>query len=383
VSTNCDFQENEVNRTSLRRIAAPGIAALALTLTVSACGAANESGSDSGSKTGSDTTLSGDLSGAGSSAQEKAQEAWATGFQGANDGVTVNYDPVGSGDGRKQFIAKGVSFAGSDSALNDDEGELTAAKKRCDGEDPIEVPAYVSPIAVVYNLDGVDSLQLSPKTIAGIFDNKITKWNDPAIAADNPDAKLPATAITPVHRSDDSGTTKNFTDYLGKASGGAWKYDAADAFPAKGEAAEGTSGVISAVTNGKGTIGYADESQAGSLGQAKIKVGNEYVEATADGAAKEVAISKPTAGRSDVDMAVDLDRTTTEAGAYPIVLLSYVIACQHYADAGEAALVKSYLEYAISSEGQAAAAKNAGSAPLDSAVADKANAIVEKISAKS
>jgi phosphate transport system substrate-binding protein len=379
VSTNCDFQENEVNRTSLRRIAAPGVAALALTFAVSACGAANESASNSGSKSDADASLSGDLSGAGASSQEKAQEAWATGFQGVHDGVTINYDPLGSGDGRKQFIAKGVSFAGSDSALNDDEGELSAAKKRCGGTDPIEVPAYVSPIAVVYNLEGVDSLQLSAKTIAGIFDNKITKWNDPAIAGENPDAKLPATAITPVHRSDDSGTTKNFTDYLGKASDGAWTHDAEDAFPVKGEAAEGTSGVISAVTNGKGTIGYADESQAGSLGKVKVKVGDAYVEPTADGAAKVVAISKPTEGRSDVDMAVDLDRTTTEAGAYPVVLLSYLIACQSYDDAGEAALVKAYLEYAISSEGQAAAAKNAGSAPLDSGVADKAKAIVEKI----
>jgi phosphate transport system substrate-binding protein len=373
-----------VNRTSLRRIAAPGIAALTLGLALSACGAANESSSSSsgsGSSSGTSAELSGDLSGAGSSAQEKAQEAWATGFQGTNSGVTVNYDPVGSGDGRKQFIAKGVSFAGSDSALNDDEGELSAAKKRCSGQDPIEVPAYVSPIAVIYKLDGVKSLQLSSKTIAQIFDNKITKWNDPAIAAENKGVTLPALAITPVHRSDDSGTTKNFTDYLNKASG-AWKYDAADAFPTKGEAAEGTSGVVSAVSGGKGTIGYADESQAGSLGQVKVKVGSAYVAPSAEGAAKVVANSPATKGRPAVDMAVDINRTTTAAGEYPIVLASYLIACQTYADKNEAALVKSYLEYAVSSEGQAAAAKNAGSAQLDSAVAAKAKAIVEKISAK-
>ena len=102
--------------------------------------------------------------------------------------------------------------------------------------------------------------------------------------------------------------------------------------------------MISAVTNGKGTIGYADESQAGSLGKVKVKVGDAYVEPSAEGAAKVVAISKPAEGRSDVDMAVDLDRTTTEAGAYPVVLLSYLIACQTYDDASEAALVKAYLE---------------------------------------
>ena len=139
--------------------------------------------------------------------------------------------------------------------------------------------------------------------------------------------------------------------------------------------------MISAVSNGQGTIGYADESQAGSLGKVLVKVGENYVEPTAEGAAKVVAISPASKDRSAVDMAVDLDRTTTEAGAYPVVLLSYLIACPTYADASEAALVKSYLEFAISSEGQAAAKENAGSAPLDSSVADKAKSIVEKISA--
>ena len=210
-----------MNRTSLRRIAAPSVAALALGLSMTACGAANETKSTGSSSSSSSKAadLSGDLSGAGSSAQQKAQEAWATGFQGANSGATVNYDPVGSGDGRKQFIAKGVSFAGSDSYLSDDQGELTAAKTRCAGQDPIEVPAYVSPIAVVYNLEGVDSLQLSAKTLAGIFDNKITKWNDPAIVAENPNATLPTGAITPVHRSDDSGTSPTTSTRPARAPG--------------------------------------------------------------------------------------------------------------------------------------------------------------------
>ena len=241
------------------------------------------------------------------------------------------------------------------------------------------MPAYVSPIAVVFNVQGVDKLQLSAKTIALIFDGKITTWNDKAIAAENPDAKLPDLRIVPVHRSDDSGTTKNFTDYLGKASGGSWKYDAADTFPTKGEAAEGTSGVVAAVTNGKGTIGYADDSQAGSLGKVAVKVGDSYTEPSAEGAAKVVAVSKPAPSASATDLAVDLDRTTTEAGAYPVVLLSYLIACPTYTDQSEADLVKAYLTYAVSSDGQQAAADNAGSAPLDSGVADKATAVVEKI----
>ena len=131
--------------------------------------------------------------------------AWQAGFQTANPDVTVNYDPVGSGGGREQFIAGGIPFAGSDAYLTDDEGELSKAKERCNGEDPIEVPDYVSPIAVIYNVDGVDNLQLDGSTIAQIFAGKITKWDDPAIADQNPDADLPSETITPVHRSDDSG----------------------------------------------------------------------------------------------------------------------------------------------------------------------------------
>ncbi len=175
-----------MNRTSLRRIAAPSVAALALGFALSACGAGNET--DNASSGSSD--LSGKLDGSGSSAQESAMDAWRAGFQKANSGVTINYDPAGSGAGVEKFNAGGVDFAGSDAALDPEKGEVDAAKKRC-GADAIEVPNYVSPIAVVFNLEGVDKLNLAPKTIAGIFAGKIKTWDDAAIKADNPDAKLP------------------------------------------------------------------------------------------------------------------------------------------------------------------------------------------------
>lgn len=372
--------------TILRRAMVPGVAAMTV-FALTACGASNEesdatdSGTDGGS--GETTSLAGDLNGAGASSQEKAQEAWATGFQGQNPDVTVNYNAIGSGDGRKQFIEGGTLFAGTDSYFKDDEGELTAAKERCNGEDIIEVPAYISPIAVVYNLPEVPELKLDADTTAKIFDGKITKWNDPAIAALNEGAKLPDTAITPVHRQDDSGTTKNFTDYLGKAAPDSWSYEAEDAFPVKGGvSAEGTSGVVSAVQNGEGTIGYADESQAGELGKVSIKVGEEFVAPSAEGAAKMVPVSTPVEGAAETQMVFDIDRTTTEAGAYPVVLISYLAACQHYDSEDEANLVKGYLTYIVSEEGQQAAADNAGSAPLDSATSEQATAIVEVIAAK-
>ena len=363
-----------MNRTSIRRAVLPGIAVLTLALT--GCAAGNEDSGDSGS------SLSGTLNGGGSSAQEAAQGAWRAGFQTDNSDVTVNYDPVGSGTGRENFISGAYMFAGSDSALSTEEGELDKAKERCGG-DVIEVPAYVSPIAVVYNLEGVDNLQLSSKVIGDIFAGKITKWNDPEIAADNPDAKLPATTITPVHRSDDSGTTANFTDYLEQTSEGSWKYPADDTWPIKGgEAGEGTSGLVAAVQAGDGTIGYADESQVGDLGVAAIKVGSDYNLPSADGAAKVLANSPKVSGRGANDMAIEVDRTTTEAGSYPLSLTSYLIACPTYDSASDADMVKGYLSYIVSEDGQKTAAEQAGSAPLDPSLQQEAAKIVDQIAAK-
>ena len=266
-------------------------------------------------------SLSGTLNGGGSTAQESAQGAWRAGFQDDNSGATVNYDPVGSGTGRENFIARPTSFAGSDSGLSDDEGELTAAKERCGGDDAIEVPAYVSPIAVVFNLDGVDDAEpRRPRRSPTIFDGKITKWNDPAIAADNPGVDLPDTAITPVHRSDDSGTTTNFTDYL--SQGQRRRLDlrprrhrgrSRAARPPRAPRAS-----IAAVKGGEGTIGYADESQAGGpRHRRRSRSASEFNAPSADGAAKVVAASPPVEGRADVDMAIDIDRTTTDVRRLP------------------------------------------------------------------
>ncbi|HVD28005.1 MAG TPA: substrate-binding domain-containing protein, partial [Mycobacteriales bacterium] len=126
-------------------------AAFAGTLSLAACGASNEGGSDSASDTSSAAQLSGDLVGAGSSAQQAAMQAWQAGFNSSQPGVNFSYDPVGSGGGREQFLAGGVDFAGSDSALTDE--ELSKAADRCGSAGVFELPNYISAIAVVYNLD--------------------------------------------------------------------------------------------------------------------------------------------------------------------------------------------------------------------------------------
>jgi phosphate transport system substrate-binding protein len=353
--------------------------AAVLAVGVAACGSSsNESSSSSGGE------VSGEIAGAGSTAQQAAQEAWIAEFESENSGATISYDAVGSGGGREQFIAGGVAYAGSDAALSPEEGELEKAEKRCEPGELIEVPDYISPIAIIYNLPGVEELKLDPETLAKIFAQEITSWDDPAIAKDNPGVELPSTRITPVNRSDESGTTQNFTEYLSEVVPSVWKFEVSGDWPVKGgEAASGTSGVVEAVSAGEGAIGYADASQAGELSIAKVKVGSEWAEPTAEAAAKvleESPLDKELSSGKHV-LAYKLDRKTESEGTYPIVLTSYLIACTKYGSAGEAEAVKAYAEYVVSPEGQELAAEQAGSAPLSAALTKKVTPAVEAIEA--
>ncbi|WP_338403852.1 phosphate ABC transporter substrate-binding protein PstS [Cellulosimicrobium arenosum] len=355
----------------------------ALALTLAACGSddpVGDAGGDSGTESSTDaaTDLSGELSGAGASSQESAMEAWRAGFQSTNPDVTVNYDPVGSGGGRTQFLAGGTGWAGSDAALDDE--ELTKSQEVCGPDGAIDLPVYVSPIAIIYNLPDLPEVNLAPETLAGIFNGDITTWDADEIAADNPDADLPSTAITPVHRSDESGTTENFTDYLAATAGDAWGHEASGDWPTQGgESAQGTSGVVQTVQAGEGTIGYADASKAGELGTASIKVGEEWVAYSPEAAAEVVDASPRVEGRGEHDIAVELDRKTVESGAYPLVLVSYAIACSNYEDEATGELVKAFLTYISSDEGQQASASAAGSAPISEDLRTDVHAAIEAI----
>lgn len=360
-----------MKRTTVRAPAV-GLAATVLLFGLGACSAANESATDN-----ADSSLSGTLNGGGASSQESAVTAWRQGFQTAHPDVTVNYDPVGSGGGREQFLAGGLSFAGSDAYLSDAETE--EAEKRCASE-VLSVPVYVSPIAVIHRVDGVSDLQLDPETLGAIFEGTITNWDDPAITATNPGADLPSSTITPVHRADDSGTTENFTDYLAATSGGSWTGGSVESWPiTRGEAADGTSGVVSAVKAGSGTIGYADASQAGDLGTVAVKVGDDFVQPEPEAAARVLDTATAVDGRATTNMALTIDRTTTAEGVYPIVMVSYQFACEQYEDAAEQELVKSWLTWVASSEGQQKSAKSAGSAPLTSDFAAKVQSVIDTI----
>jgi phosphate transport system substrate-binding protein len=344
-----------------------------LALAVAACGSSNNSSSG----------VSGTIAGAGSSAQQAAQEAWKAKFEDQNSGATVSYDPIGSGGGRDQFIAGGnTDFAGSDSPFDDT--ELPKATQRCQGGggDLVQIPNYVSPIAIVYNLSGVDNLQLSPDVTAKIFKGEITTWDDPAIKADNPGVSLPSTKITPVHRSDESGTTANFTDYLHGAAPSVWTFDPDGNWPLKtGESGAQTSGMVQAVKAGDGAIGYADASQAQDLGVAKVKVGNTYVAPSADGAANDFDQSQkdPALSQGKYVFAYTVQRTPTDPSSYPVLLVSYLMGCTKYDSTDTTKTVKAYFNYIISSDGQQAAAQNAGSAPLPPGITKEDQTAIDAI----
>ena len=350
------------------------VGALALT----GC-AANEGGSTTPSSAPSDaavSTLSGTIAGAGASSQGAAQESWIAAFQTANEAVTISYDPSGSGAGREAFIGGGIAFAGTDSSLSDD--EIAGGFEGCVDDSFIQVPAFVDPIAVVFNIDGVDELKLDAATLAAIFKGDITSWDDAAITAQNPGVTLTGN-ITAVHRSDDSGTTKNFTDYLGKNAPDIWTEKAADPFPyPTGTGAQGTSGVIEAVKSASGAIGYAAASRADTLGIAMIKVGDEYVAFSNEAAAAVVDGSPAADNATDTNLAIKLNRTTTNPAEYPLVLVSYLLACGEYKDAAVAPIAKAFLAFVTSAEGQEVAAST-GAAPMSAAQISAVQSVVATI----
>lgn len=366
-------------RSSRGRKALTATAALALSFSMAACGAANEGGgTGDGSAAASDA--SGSIKGAGASSMEKAQNEWMASFTDEAPDASVEYAPDGSGTGREKFINGAVDFAGSDSAMAKEEFD-SAKDKGCAGE-TIQFPIYVSPIAVAYNLEDVDDLNLSAPVIADIFNGKITKWNDPEIAKDNEGVDLPDTKITPVNRSDESGTSENFASYLSEAAPDNWEHEPSDVWPVKGgEAAKGTSGVVDTISAGEGNIGYADASQIGEdLDAAKIQAGDDFIEYSPDAAAKVLDSAERTDDSSKTDYAVKLDRGDAGEGVYPVVLVSYAIACTEYDDPEKAETVKGYLEYAVSEDGQKAAEEAAGSAPLSEASTKNATDALAEIS---
>ena len=206
-----------MQRVRIQGVTTAGVALVATALSLSACSSGSGSSSSgstaSSSSSSSAANLTGMLDGSGSTLQLVYQQAAIQAFKTVQPGMTVNYGAGGSGKGRTDLAAGVVNYAGSDSPIPAKE---TANFK---GKTVLYFPDVISPVTVSYNLSGVKNLKLSAPVIAGIFQGKITSWNNSAIAADNPGVSLPSTPVTIAHRSDSSGTTQNFSQFLVDASG--------------------------------------------------------------------------------------------------------------------------------------------------------------------
>jgi phosphate transport system substrate-binding protein len=350
------------------------------TLALSACGTDSQGSTSSAPTGGSSATAAtscatGDLKGAGSTFQKNIVAQWIKDYAAACSGATIDYQGVGSGAGITQFGAGTIDFAGSDSVMKPD--EQAAADKRC-GNPAIHLPITAGGIAIMYKLSSVKDLQLSPATIAGIFQGSIKKWDDPAVKADNPSASLPSTGITAVHRSDSSGTTSVFSKFVNATAPSDWKLGEGKElkWPASIQGAKGSDGVTQAVAGSEGAVTYAEVSYAtaSGLGVAKVKNGaGEY--AALDGASVGKALEGASVPASGSDLQVKYDFANTTPGAYPITALSYEIVCSKGTPAAKLALLKAFLTYDVTT-GQAAA-DSLGFAPLPQSIADKVKTAVD------
>ncbi len=328
-------------------------------------------------------SLTGEYAGAGASSQQTAVEAWIEGFRSQAPNATVAYNPSGSGAGVSTFLTGSTVWAGSDKALSAE--EIEQSKSVCASGTAFDVPVYVSPIAVAFNLDGISTagkhVNMDAATIAKVFNGEITRWNDPAITEQNPGLDLPNLTSTVVHRSDKSGTTLNFVSYLKDVAPSAWPHDLSENWPNEvGQGAKGTSGVVSTIKQANGTIGYADFSQVGDLGTIAVKVGDDYTPISADAASKVIADSPvDTSVDGDNRIVIDINHKTAATGAYPIVLVSYDIVCPAYKESNDATFAKAWLTYVTSAEGQKAAQDAAGTAPLPSNLTGKITASIDQI----
>ena len=323
----------------------------------------------------------GSILASGSSAQQNAIESWIRDYQKACTGATINYKTSSSGEGIVDFNQGTDAFAGSDSPLKDT--EVASSKAVCTGGQGISIPMVGGPIAVGYNLPGVSNLVLNASTLAKIFNGKITTWNDQAIKALNPTATLPSTKIQTVHRQDDSGTTDNLTKYLGGAAKADWPYPHAKAWAAHGgQAAAKSSGVAALVKQTEGAIGYFELSYAtaNTIPTVKIDTGaSAPVEATSANSSAGIAAAKIVGTGTDLSLDLGAAYTTKTDNAYPIVLVTYEIACDKGNKPGTLALTKSFLNY-ISSEAGQAKLSAAGYAPLPTEIATKVRSTVAALS---
>jgi phosphate transport system substrate-binding protein len=361
-----------------QQVTAAGVSVVALALTLGACSSSSSSSAAGGSSGGASSSssssggakLNGTLNGSGSTFQLTFQQEAIAAFKSIQPNMTVNYGGGGSGKGRTDLAAGTVNFAGSDSPIPAKEASGFT------GKTILYFPVIIGPITMAYNLSGVSNLKLSPATIAGIFSGKIKTWNDAAIKADNSGVTLPSTPITLAVRSDSSGTTANFTEFLVDAVPSAWTLGSSSTikWPSTARAASGNPGVAQVVKSTPGAIGYVDYATAKASGLSFASVKNK------DGSFVAPSPASATAAASSVTAKADLTFAAVWQGgatAYPITYQSWDLVNAKQPTANDAAMLKAYLGYLLG-DGQKLL-EQIGLAPLPSSLDQQAVAQLDKI----
>ncbi|WP_235923193.1 phosphate ABC transporter substrate-binding protein PstS [Corynebacterium lizhenjunii] len=298
--------------------------------------------------------ITGQLVGEGASSQQNAMSVFQKAFIEAYPKADLSYNASGSGAGIEAFINGTATFAGSDSALKDEQVDQAAA--RCEGNPAWHLPSTIGPVAIAYHLDGVEeTINLSTQNLARIFSGEVTTWNDPAIGADNPGVALPDKDITIIFRSDESGTSDNFQKFLA-ASTGAWNSEGKQFPDTVGEGANGSAGVADQVEKIDGAITYVEAGFAQGrenirvatvdFGSGPVELNNQTVEAALDSLAFKDTDSPH-------NMVVDTEAlfASRGEGAYPLILTTYNIVCSAGYDQSQSDLVKAFFSTALDNQG--------------------------------
>jgi phosphate transport system substrate-binding protein len=358
-----------------RQVTTAGLAVCAVALAACSSSSSSSTTSSSSTSTGSASasataSLSGTLNGSGSTFQLTFQQEAISSFKSVQPGMTVNYSGVGSGTGRSNLAAGTTNFGGSDSTIPASEASTFKGTV-------LYFPVVIGPITVSYNLTGLSKpLNLDADTIAKIFQAQITTWNNSAIAADNPGVTLPSTAITICRRSDSSGTTQNFSEFLVKGAPSVWTLGSSSTikWPAASRGGNGNGGVASCVKSTSGAVGYVDYADAKASGLVFANVKNS---------SGNYITPSPTSGSAAGDSATIASNLTfsaiwaSGAQAYPITYQSWVLVYATQPNANDAAMLKAYIGYLLGAGQQLL--PTLGYAPLPSSLDSMAKAQLSMI----
>jgi phosphate transport system substrate-binding protein len=351
----------------IKRVTTAGIALGAVTVVLAAW---SPSGHVSGGSGSAGASLSGTLNGSGSTFQLTFQQAAIQSFRSVQPNLTVNYGGGGSGKGRTDLASGTVNFAGSDSPIPSD--EISNFK----GKTVLYFPVVIGPITVAYNLPSVKNLKLTAPVIADIFQGKIKTWNDSAIKSINPGVSLPSTSITIARRSDSSGTTANFSQFLVDGAPGVWKLGTNSTinWPAASRGGNGNGGVAQIVKSTPGAIGYVDYADAKASGLTFALVKNKagsYIAPT---------VSSASAAASQATVASNLTFSAIwapGASSYPITYQSWDLVYQAQSNKNTAKMLQAYIGYLLGAGQKLLPTLNY--APLPSSIDQKAKTQLSKI----